>query len=67
MLETAKPQGNKFLCTAMNMTAVDIAFYNEITTVLILSKIKLHKKEYPHLSAWIKEMMDVEEINEVDE
>ena len=53
MLECAKPQGNKFLCTPLEFTAVDIAFYNEISTVLILTKIKIRKKELPNLFAWI--------------
>ena len=67
MLESAKPQGNKFLCTPLELTAVDIVFYNEISTVLILSKIKLHKKEFPNLFAWVTSISEVAEISECDE
>ena len=49
------------------MTAVDIAYYNEISTVLVISKIKLHKKEFPNLFAWIQELASVPEISENDE
>ena len=67
MLDSAKPQGNKFLCTPLELTAVDIVFYNEISTVLILSKIKLHKKEFPNLFAWVTSVSEVAEISECDE
>ena len=67
MLESAKPTGNKFLCTPLEMTAVDIVFYNEISTVLILSKIKLRKKEFPNVFAWVSQMAEVAEISECDE
>ena len=67
MLESAKPTGNKFLCTPLEMTAVDIVFYNEISTVLILSKIKLRKKEFPNVFAWVSSMSEVAEISECDE
>lgn len=67
MLETSKPQGNKFLCTPLELTAVDIAFYNEISTVIMLAKIKMKKKEFPNIFAWIASLSEVQEVSECDE
>ena len=46
---------------------MDIAYYNEISTVLVISKIKCHKKEFPNLFAWIQEVSSVPEISDNDE
>ena len=46
-------------------TVIDMIFYNEITLVLLLLRIKGLKKMFPRLSKWISLMGDINEIDEV--
>lgn len=45
-----------FLIAAQEPTAVDIIFYNEISTALMLTRIKWLEQRYPNIFEWISLM-----------
>jgi len=53
-----------YLITAIEPTVIDIIFYHEISTALMLTRIKNFKGQFPRLSTWIKNMGDIHELNE---
>jgi len=57
----------EYLCTSVEFSAVDIAFYNEISTVMLLSGFKLKRTQFPNLFAWIGRLADVAEIGNSDD
>ena len=46
-------------------TIIDMIFYNEMTLVLLLLRIKGIKKMFPRMSKWFSLMGDINEIDEV--
>ena len=51
----------------MEPTVVDIIFYNEISTVLMLTRIKGFKRAYPKVEPWLMAMGEIEELSNQEE
>ena len=49
----------RYLIARNEPTAVDIIFYNEVSTALMMSRIKGFKREYPHIDKWIGLMGEI--------
>ena len=60
-------EGSDFLLTNGKFTIIDVAFYNEITPVFLLSKHDLPEMNFSNLSQWILKMSEVPEVSENDE
>lgn len=57
-----------FLISAQEPTAVDIIFYNEISTALMLTRIKWLEQRYPNIFEWITLMgTTIQELDAMDE
>lgn len=56
-------KGN-FLISAVEPTVVDIMFYNEVSTILLLTRIgdKTFKHSYPRVTTWINSMQGLTEL-----
>lgn len=46
---------------------VDVAFYNEISTVFFLDKYAMRKGDNPHLYKWLKRMGEHKEVAQADD
>lgn len=44
-------QGKEFMC-GEDITVVDLQYYNEISTVVNLTKVELGEDDYPNLAKW---------------
>ena len=49
------------------MTIADVWYYNEIVTLVNLTKRKIDEGTLPHLYAWFYERMQIPEIKKLDE
>jgi len=47
----------------MEPTVVDIIFYNEISTALLLTRIKGFKRAYPKVEPWLMAMGEIAELS----
>ena len=47
---------SNYLCTSAHMSIVDLAFYNEISTVMYIEGNKMFKGDYPNLYKWLKRL-----------
>lgn len=56
-----------YLCTMNEPTAVDVMFYSEISTAIMLTNIKAMKKQFPNLIRWITNLNDFDQFSEMDE
>jgi len=56
-------KGN-FLISAVEPTVIDIMFYNEVSTILLLTRLgdKNFKHQYPHVTTWINSMQGMTEL-----
>lgn len=45
-------------------TIVDIVFFNEISTALLLTVFKGMKRQYPNINSWIDVMYEIAELND---
>ena len=57
----------KFLIMSNEPTVIDIIFYNEISTALLLTRVKGFRRQFPRVESWITLMGEVNELNEMDE
>ena len=63
--QLAKSQ-QPFIC-GENITVVDLMYYNEIVTILMLTKTELTESKYPHLAVWFNQnMRNVPELLKLD-
>ena len=61
-------QNQMFLVTAQEATAVDIIFYNEISTALMLTRIRWLEQRYPKIFEWLTLMgSTIAELDAMDE
>ena len=49
----------KFLISSNEPIVVDIIFYNEISTALMLTRVKGFKRSFPRIDAWITLMGEI--------
>ena len=56
-------KSSQYLVTAMEPTVVDIMFYNEISTALMLTRIKGFKRADPNVEPWLMAMGEIEELS----
>ena len=58
-----------YLISAVEPTAIDIVYYNEVSTILLLTRIgdKTFKHSYPHVTAWINNMQSLTELMTTEE
>ena len=57
----------KFLISSNEVTVVDIIFYNELSTALMLTRVKGFKRQFPNVGKWIELMNETPELNDMDE
>ncbi len=48
-------------------TVIDIIFYNELSTALLLTRFKGYKKKFPNFRQWITLMAEIAELQEQEE
>lgn len=48
------------------MTIADLQYYNEIITIVHLTKKEITEKDYPNLGHWLNDRMRIPEIIAVD-
>lgn len=46
---------------------MDIIFYNELSTALLLTRFKGYKRKLPNFRQWITAMADIAELGEQEE
>jgi len=59
--------GRSFLISAHEPTVIDIIFYSEMSTVILLMRIKGLKRMFPGVSKWIGLMGDIDEMDDIIE
>lgn len=57
-------QDRQFLIAKNEPTVVDIIFFNEISTALLLTVFKGMKRQYPNINSWIDVMYEIAELND---
>jgi len=57
----------KFLISSNEPTVVDIIFYNEISTAIMLTNPKGFKKTFPNIEVWLTLMGEIAELGEMDD
>lgn len=57
--------GKYFFC-GEELTLVDIMYYNEISTILKMTKKEIDEKELPNLKSWFDRMAALPEMIELD-
>ena len=55
-------ENRQFLISASEPTVVDIVFYNEISSGLMLTRIKGFKRMFPQVDAWVTNMGEIGEL-----
>ena len=61
-------QNQMFLIAAQEPTVVDIIFYNEISTALMLTRIRWLEQRFPKIFEWITLMgTTIQELDAMDE
>ena len=55
-------ENRQFLIAKNEPTVVDIVFYNEISSGLMLTRIKGFKRMYPRLDEWVTNMGEIGEL-----
>ena len=56
-----------YICGTDDYLLVDIAYYNEILTVLALQNKKLSGLDYPNLNKWMNDINNITEVSICDE
>ena len=57
----------QFMIAKNEPTVVDIIFYNELSTALLLTRFKGYKKRFPNFRQWITLMAEIAELGEQEE
>ena len=55
-------ENRQFLISSSEPTVVDIVFYNEISSGLMLTRIKGFKRMFPRVDAWVTNMGEIGEL-----
>ena len=53
----AQLAGKRYFCGGSEVTVADLLYYNEISTIVTLTKYNLKPEEYPNLASWYNERM----------